>query len=98
MFIVMLSFGRNRQEAPRWMEAHKDWINAGFASGMFQLSGSLVPSSGGALIAQARSRTEVEEFVALDPFVLNGVVEAAIHELAPNRAAPVWAFLLEDAA
>lgn len=98
MFIVLLTFGQNKQDAPRWMEGHKAWITRGFESGMFQLLGSLVPAAGGALIANGDSRESVEKFVALDPFVEHGVVEVAIHEFEPNRTAPELAFMLEKTA
>jgi len=98
MFIVLLTFGRNKKDAPRWIEAHKAWIAKGFEIGMFKLLGSLVPAAGGAFVAQGADRAEVEEFVALDPFVEHGVVEVTIHELELNRAAPELEFLLEKAA
>ena len=97
MFIALLTFGPNKQQAQKWMEGHKEWIASGFENGMFQLIGSIKPAAGGALIARADSYEELEAFVNLDPFVEHGIVEVAIHEIAPSRAAPEWEFLLEQA-
>ena len=98
MFIVLLTFGAKKADAPRWMEDHKAWIAEGFESGMFHLLGSLVPAAGGAFIASANNRTDIEAFIARDPFVEHDVVEVTIHEFEPNRAAADWQHLLKSAA
>ena len=46
MFIVLLKFSDNRDQASQFMEAHKDWLNRGFADGVFMLAGGLQPSEG----------------------------------------------------
>ena len=85
MFIVLLRFSANRSRAGALMEAHKDWLQRGFADGVFALAGSLLPGIGGGIVAHGLSRAELETRVAEDPFVAGDVVQAEILELAPSK-------------
>jgi uncharacterized protein YciI len=94
MFIVMLRFADNRAEAGRHMDGHKAWIARGFADGVFLMVGSLVPGLGGAVVAHATTRADLQARVAADPFVAENVVTAEILEIEPARADERLAFLL----
>ncbi len=93
MFIVLLRFAANRAAAPRLMEGHNAWLRKGFEEGSFLLAGGIEPKAGGAILATASSRAEMEARVAEDPFVAEGVVAAEIIEIAPGRTDPRLAFL-----
>lgn len=93
MFIVLLRFAANRAAAPRLMEGHNAWLRKGFEEGRFLLAGGIEPKAGGAILATASSRAEVEARVAEDPFVVEGVVAAEIIEISPGRTDPRLAFL-----
>ncbi len=97
MFLITLTFSNNKSNAKTYMPAHNAWIQKGMTDGLFLLVGSLVPQQGGAIIAQGSSLEEIEAFVSLDPFVQEGVVEASILHIAPNKADPRLSFLLPDA-
>jgi uncharacterized protein YciI len=86
MFVIFLTFAENRSEAGRLMEAHKAWIGEGITAGVFQLVGSLTGGAGGAILAHGESREDVEARIASDPFVIQGVVAAHIHEFSPSLA------------
>jgi uncharacterized protein YciI len=86
MFVVLLRFSGNKARAGQFMEGHKEWLRRGFDDGVFLLSGSLQPSSGGGVLAHNTSRSELESRVNADPFVAEGVVSAEILEIAPSRA------------
>lgn len=94
MFVLLLKFGENRTRTLDLMPAHKAWIDEGLADGVFLLIGSLMPQAGGAIIAYDESRANIEERLARDPFVVEGVVTTEIFEIAPNRAADSLRFLL----
>lgn len=87
MFIVILRFGDHKQDAPKYMNDHNQWISDGFESGAFQLVGSIVPPGGGVLLVRG-TRDEVEARVAQDPFVAHGVVTAEIVEVNVGRHSP----------
>lgn len=94
IFIVSLTFAANRAQAGQHMQGHKDWLERGFADGVFLLSGSIQPNLGGAIIAHGTIRAELEARVASDPFVAAGVVSADIAEISPSRADERLGFLL----
>lgn len=94
MFLILLKFSDNRDEANRYLEGHKRWIERGFEDGVFLLGGSLQPNLGGALLAHDTSLADLESRVNEDPFVAERVVSPEILEIAPSRADERLAFLL----
>lgn len=85
MFVILLKLAGAKDKASALMEAHKAWIAQGFEDGAFVLVGTIQPGLGGVLIALGESRGAIEARVAQDPFVAEGVVSAAILEIAPGR-------------
>lgn len=75
------------------MDAHNDWIKRGFDDGVFLVVGSLQPKAGGAIIAHACSREELDARVADDPFVAEKVVHPDVHEISPARMDDKLSFL-----
>ena len=43
MFVILLKFSDNKSDAPKFMEAHKAWIDQGLSDGVFLVVGSLKP-------------------------------------------------------
>lgn len=93
MFIIILRFSDNKANAGQYADGHKQWIEKGFADGAFLLTGSLQPHSGGVVIAQGKSLSDIQARVNQDPFVVEKVVDAEILELAPLRTDARLAFL-----
>jgi uncharacterized protein YciI len=85
MFIVLLRFSANRQKAGPLMESHKAWLKRGFDDGVFALAGTLLPGTGGGIVAHGISRAELEARISDDPFVAEDVVRAEILELEPSK-------------
>lgn len=98
MYVVLLKFAARRDRAGALMEEHKAWLQQGFDDGVFLLAGSLPPQLGGAILAQAAARADLEARVRDDPFVAEQVVTAEILEIAPSRADPRLQFLLARSA
>jgi uncharacterized protein YciI len=94
MFVVLLKFSSNKDQASQFMEGHKTWIQRGFDDGVFLLAGSLHPASGGGIVAHNTSLPDLQNRVNSDPFVAEDVVKAEIIEIKPSRADERLAFLL----
>lgn len=94
MFIVLLKFAANKSIASQFMAGHKAWIERGFEDGVFLMTGSLVPQQGGGILAHNTSLAELQERVAEDPFVAEGVVNAEVIEITPSKADARMDFLL----
>lgn len=95
MFVVLLKFSDNKGKAGPLMEGHREWIKRGFDDGVFLLSGSLEPNSGGGIVAHNTSLPDLRSRVNTDPFVVENVVSAEILELTPSRADARLNFLLD---
>ena len=94
MFIVLLKFSENKDEAGQFMEGHNQWIRRGFDDGVFLLVGSLQPKAGGGIVAHNTTLADLESRVNNDPFVADKVVSAEILEITPVKADGRLEFLL----
>lgn len=94
MHIVFLEFAERKGEAGNFMQGHKDWIQRGFDTGCFLLTGSLQSQTGGMVLADRISREELDQLVKQDPFVEHGIVTPRIVEFAPSRVDARLGFLL----
>ncbi|WP_085905527.1 YciI family protein [Kiloniella majae] len=94
MFIVLLKFSVNKENAGQFMDAHKAWIKQGFDENVFLMVGSLKPGAGGVVLAHNSSRKDLEQRVQEDPFVAENIVSAEILEIDPAKADDRLSFLL----
>lgn len=94
MFLVLLRFANNKDNAGEHAAGHAEWIARGFDDGVFLMVGSLQPNLGGAILAHNTTRAAIEARVGQDPFVAEGVVTAEILQITPNRADKRLEFLL----
>ena len=95
MYVVFLRFSNNKARAGDFMDAHREWIKRGFDDGVFLVVGSLQPNLGGAIVAHNASKTELEDRVSRDPFVVADVATPEIFEILPARADERLQFLLD---
>jgi uncharacterized protein YciI len=95
LLIVLLRFGPHRAQASQWMAGHQQWIQEGIADGCFLLAGSLDNAQGGVVVAAGQDAAAIRARVALDPFVMHGVVSAEIHAVMPSMVAEGMATLLQ---
>lgn len=93
MFVILLRFSANKAQAAQFMDGHNGWIRRGFEDGVFLLTGSLGPSSGGGILAHNASLPDLRARVNQDPFVAENVVSAEILEIAPARTDERLSFL-----
>lgn len=96
MYVVLLRFAEGRSAAPTHLAGHNEWLERGFADGVFVLAGSIQPAQGGAIVAHGASAQDLQARVAADPFVSEGVVRAEIIEITPGRVDDRLAFLLGE--
>lgn len=87
MFIITLRYTGTVKEVDAHLEAHVAWLQQGVADGWLMLAGRLVPRTGGLLIARGEKDVIVAK-AATDPFIVNGVAEMTVVEVAPGIIAP----------
>lgn len=94
MFIIFLRFTEKKSQAGQFMDGHKAWIRRGFSDGIFLLAGSLEPGLGGGILAHHTSLADLQQRIAEDPFVAEGIVTAELHEFDPGMADERLQFLV----
>jgi uncharacterized protein YciI len=88
MFVVTLSYVADLTEIDAAMPRHMAYLRKQYKEGVFVVSGRQVPRVGGVIIASGVTRGELEQRVALDPFVAEGLAEVAIVEFNASQTAP----------
>jgi uncharacterized protein YciI len=91
MFVISLTYTAPLDRVDAHLAAHRDFLSAQYARGVFLMSGRKEPRAGGVIIAQAPSRAEVEALVRQDPFHQAGVAAYDITEFVPTMTADALA-------
>ena len=97
MFLVLLKFSKNKQQAPAYMAEHNAWLTQGFDNGHLQMAGSLKPGLGGCVLSLLSDRDEVVAYVEQDPFVQQDVVTYELLDIEPSRLAEPLAYWQAEA-
>ena len=93
MFIVLLKFSDNRDQAGTFLDGHKAWLKQGFDDGVFLAAGSLQPGLGGGILAHGTTLSDLQSRVDADPFVAEGVVAPEILQIDASMTDPRLGFL-----
>lgn len=88
MFVITLTYKVPLDEVDPHIPAHMEWLDKHYEAGLLLASGRQVPRTGGVMLAGTTTRERVEEFVAGDPFHVNGLADYEIVEFTPSRTAP----------
>jgi uncharacterized protein YciI len=95
MFIVSLTYTAPLERIDAHLAAHRVFLAAQYARGVFLMSGPKLPREGGVIVARAGSRAELEAVLREDPFQQAGVASYEIIEFVPNMTAEALAALRE---
>ena len=96
MYIILLRFSENRQNAARHLPSHKAWLAQGMGDGVFLMAGTLGSNLGGAILAHDTSLAAIQGRVSEDPFVRENVVTAEVLEFSPSVANKDFQFILKQ--
>ena len=92
--LILLSYVRSLDAIDAQLQAHVDWLERGFAEGLFLVAGRRDPRTGGVILVRGR-KPEVEKLAQSDPFVASGVAEAEVVAFNASFAAPALAQIIE---
>ncbi|MES1247186.1 MAG: YciI family protein [Actinomycetota bacterium] len=81
-FLLISRYTAPREQIEALVPAHREYLQAQFASGLFVVSGRRVPWTGGVIVARG-TREQVDAAVAADPFTIEGAAETEIVEFQP---------------
>ena len=71
----------------RWLEAHVEFLDAGYREGAFLASGPKTPRTGGVILARAANREALDTLLARDPFMREGVARYTVTAFTARRTA-----------
>ena len=87
MFIIELIYKAALSQIDAQMKPHMAFLNKHYASGHFLVSGRKIPRDGGIIVAVGKSRTEIEEIAAQDPFCQKGLADFRVIEFRVSQRA-----------
>lgn len=88
MFIVSLHYIVPLEQIDAHMAEHMKFLNKYYASNTFIASGRKVPRTGGIILVLAKSKEEVEQIMAEDPFCIHQLAEFTITEFLTSQSHP----------
>lgn len=95
MYIVNLTYLKPLAEIEAHLAAHRAFLDAQYARGMFLASGPKNPRDGGVIIVSGRlPRAELDGLLAQDPFAQNGIAGYQVTQFEATKHHPALAALL----
>lgn len=88
MFVVTMTYTAPLVEVAPWRPAHGDWLNDLISRRLLLAAGRQVPSVGGVYLAAGMPVEDLDQILATDPYVLNGVASHSVVEFVPLLVAP----------
>lgn len=85
MFIISLTYKSSIENIELLIPSHNTFLEKNYHAGRFIASGRKEPRTGGIIIANAESRTELEQIIREDPFYIHQVADYEITEFIPSK-------------
>ena len=85
MYIVNLNYIKEVSEVEKYLEEHIKFLEKYYEMGKFICSGRKNPRTGGVILLNAESLSEVEKIILEDPFNINEIAEYEITEFFPTK-------------
>ena len=70
MFIVQLTYKTDLQEVDKYLQAHREFLDYYYKTGLFLASGPMQPRTGGIIIALTKDKAALEAVLQQDPYYL----------------------------
>ena len=92
--LILITYVVPLDEVDRLMTSHVEWLDRGYAEGLFLMSGRREPRTGGVIVCRGH-KAEVEALAASDPFTTGGAATLEVIEFnaswAADAVAPLFA-------
>jgi len=80
MFAIHSVYQKPLEKVDKYYEAHREYLKTLYKKGITICSGPKIPRTGGFILMNAVSKTEVLEIMKNDPYVIHGVAEYSVIE------------------
>ena len=95
MFIINLTYKTELEQIDQYLNEHVDFLNEQYALGNFLASGRKVPRTGGIILSNVSSKSELEGIIEKDPFKKNELADYELTEFVPSKTCEELSFLRE---
>ena len=95
MFIINLTYKTELEKVDQFLEEHIVFLNEQYELGHFLASGRKVPRTGGIILSNVKSKSELEEIIGKDPFKKNELADYELTEFVPSKTSEELKFLME---
>lgn len=87
MFLILLTYTYGLERIEEHLHEHRAFLDKYYAQNKFICSGAQNPRTGGVILCNANSKSEVESIVAEDPFNIHGAATYQIIEFTATKYA-----------
>lgn len=95
MFIINLTYKTELEKIDAFLNAHIEFLNEQYELKNFIASGRKIPRTGGIILANVQSRSQLEEIIEKDPFKKNELADYELTEFVPSKTCDELKFLME---
>ncbi|MBO0356050.1 GTP cyclohydrolase [Muricauda ruestringensis] len=95
MFIINLTYKAEVKKIDQFLDEHIEFLNEQYELKHFLASGRKVPRTGGIILCNIKSKSELERIIENDPFKKNKLADYALVEFVPSKTCEELKFLME---
>lgn len=96
MFIINLTYKTDLEKVDQHLAAHVEFLNEQYKLGNFIASGRKVPRTGGIILSNVSSRSDLEKIIEMDPFKSNELADYDLIEFVPSKTCDELKFLMDS--
>jgi len=94
MFIINLTYKTELEQIEQFLNGHIEFLNKQYELGHFLASGRKVPRTGGIILSNIESKSELEKIIEKDPFRKHELADYELIEFVPSKTCEELKFLL----
>ncbi len=95
MFIINLTYTATLERIDQFLNEHIEFLNVQYELGHFLASGRKVPRTGGIILSNVQSQSELEKIIEQDPFKKHELANYELIEFVPSKTCDDLSFLLD---
>ncbi|MGD1841070.1 MAG: YciI family protein [Thermonemataceae bacterium] len=95
MFIINLIYKTELEKIDQFLDDHIAFLNEQYELGHFLASGRKVPRTGGIILSNIKSKSELQKIIEKDPFKKNELADYELTEFVPSKTCDELKFLME---
>ncbi len=95
MFIINLTYKTELEKVDQFLNDHIEFLNEQYELGNFLASGRKIPRTGGIILSNVKSKSELDKIIEKDPFKKEELADYELTEFVPSKTCNELKFLME---